>query len=240
MSSWEPSSRRKQTAGRRNRAKESERASNQRPRGGRLTFGRQRERGLVDGERVRARGGSLLVRREAGGPALEHTWAPGVPDGGELQDAGPEQHRGGGGHQPELHPRPRGGGGREPELVAGRRRRRRLNLPPHGPWTKRKRSEKHLGRRERAKQAGEAPPGIKSAASSAHAANAATSKASLLPASLRHQQPRPGRRPATRRACRKLRTSPAPGRPPALLLRLAPRLYGTHLLLLLPSAPWTG
>lgn len=77
------------------------------------------------------------MRREAGGPALEHTWAPGVPDGGELQDAGPEQHRGGGGHQPELHPRPRGGGGREPELVAGRRRRRRLNLPPHGPWTKR-------------------------------------------------------------------------------------------------------
>jgi len=81
----------------------------------------------------RARGGGgrlLVVRREAGWPALEHPWAPGIPDGGELHDAGPEQHRGGGAHEPELHPRPRGGGGgggREPELVAaGRRRGRRL------------------------------------------------------------------------------------------------------------------
>jgi hypothetical protein len=96
-----------------------------------LTFGRQR--GLVD-DGVRAHGGGLR-RGEAGRPALEHARAPGVPDGGELQDAGPEQHRGGGAHHPELHPRARGGGGGggEPEPVAAEAGL--MRFPPHRSWT---------------------------------------------------------------------------------------------------------
>jgi hypothetical protein len=96
-----------------------------------LTFGQQR--GLVD-DGVRAHG-SGLRRGEAGRPALEHARAPGVPDGGELHDAGPEQHRGGGAHHPELHPRARGdGGGRgEPEPVAAEAGL--MRFPHHQSWT---------------------------------------------------------------------------------------------------------
>jgi hypothetical protein len=58
------------------------------------------------------------------------------PHGGELQDAGPEQHRGGGARDPELHPRPRCGGGRgEPEPAAGEGPTPRMRFPPHQSWT---------------------------------------------------------------------------------------------------------
>jgi hypothetical protein len=101
-----------------------------------LTFGRQR--GLLDdglGAR-RGDGRRLLRPGEAGRPSLEHARAPSAPHGGELQDAGPEQHRGGGARDPELHPRPRCGGGRgEPEPAAGEGPTPRMRFPPHQSWT---------------------------------------------------------------------------------------------------------
>jgi hypothetical protein len=64
---------------------------------------------------------------------MEHVRAQGVPKGDEVHDTGPQQHRGGGVHHPELHSRGRGGGGHsEPKPVAAEAGL--MRFPPHQSW----------------------------------------------------------------------------------------------------------
>jgi hypothetical protein len=92
-----------------------------------LTLGRQRSL-LHEWLRQRKPNGGdrgRLPRGPARRPPLENAMGPTVPYGGELQDAGPEQHGQHGAQHPPLEPRPRRGRHRRaPELVH--------RLDPHG------------------------------------------------------------------------------------------------------------
>lgn len=87
------------------------------------------------------RGGGRLLRRPARRPPLEDARPPPLPDGRELHDAGPKQHRRGGAQNPRPHPRPRHRGHRRaPDLLhaaatAGHLDTTHRRLPPHRAWT---------------------------------------------------------------------------------------------------------